>query len=230
MRIPYYERKILSMANKVIYISLPTADYMKEKYPKFKDKVSFVPRSYYNEYNYNVPSGGERHIVYTGSIHASYGRNMNDLIGAVEAFNRKGGTKWVVDFYGIIDESVKKSINSQYVHFYDGVDVSALESVYEQSNMLLYISNKSSSTQIPGKLYDYLGTSSLVLCLVNNKEDGIANFLKGIGSKCYLVENNEIAIAEALTELDKLSIESYPPCQDYSPIKIAERTLEVIAQ
>ena len=228
LRIPYYERQLLSLADKIVYISLPTADYMRNKYQRFASKIFFVPRSYYTSYVYDVPQDNERHIVYTGSIHAAYGRNMNDLINSVEKFNQKGGTKWVIDFYGFIDEQVKASISSVYVQFHKGVDMDALETIYKDSNILLFISNKSSSTQIPGKLYDYLGTSSLVLCLVNNKTDSIAGFLRGIGSKCYLVENNEDAISSALIELETLSLMQCPPCLDYSPQKIAKEIIDVI--
>lgn len=228
LRIPYYEKKILSLADKVVYISLPTAEFMKTKYPKFASKIFFVPRSYYNEYVYDVPEGDERHIVYTGSIHAAYGRNMNDLIKAVESYNQKGNTKWMIDFYGFIDEQVKESLASEFVSFHKGVDMNALGSIYENSNVLLYISNKSSSTQIPGKLYDYLGTSSLVLCLVNNKTDGIATFIKGIGDKCYLVENKEKAIADSLEELDALSLKPFAPCHEFSPENIAGKIIEII--
>lgn len=229
LRIPYYERKLISMADNIVYISLPTTEYMKKKYAKYSSKICFVPRSYYNEFNYEVPNEPEKHIVYTGSIHASYGRNMEDLIEAIEDYNKKGGTRWIIDFYGVIDDMVKESITSDYVFFHEGVDVSALEPIYKNSNLLLYISNKSTSTQIPGKLYDYLGTSSLVLCLVNNKTDGIARFLNTIGEKCYLVENNEEAIKAALSELDSLSGCSFPPCKVYSPEKIAQSIIDIVA-
>ena len=227
-RIPHYEKKLLNKADKVIYISKPTAELIKSKHKEFRDKIFFVPRSYFNEFNYQVTSDNTIHIVYTGSIQSAHGRNLNPLIDAIEDYNKNNTKEVVLDLYGPVDLKVKESIHSPYVVFHGSVDVSDLGKVYETANALLYVSNKSGSTQIPGKLYDYLGTSSMVLCLINNMEDGIAEYLKTLNDKCYLVINDEKYLKNQFAVAVSQMVKTYPPVKDFSPKMVASQVLAVM--
>lgn len=229
IRISYYEKKFLSLADKVVYVSQPTCNLMKSKYSNLADKITFIPRSYFNEFVYNIPDGKEYHIVYTGAIFSNYGRNITNFAHAIEQYNLdKNIRKIVLDVYGDVNNDEKKALESQYVNFYDGVDVSKLSDVYKFTNALLYISNKASSTQIPGKFYDYLGTSSLILCLVNNKEDEIAQFFQGFGRRCLLVNNTEEEILSSLDKIVELMSKTYNPDQAFSPKNVARQIAALV--
>lgn len=221
IRIKHYEQKFISEAYSVVYISLPTCELMKQKYPKLKNKIVFIPRSFFNSFVYNVKLTNECHILYTGALFSIYGRNIMPLASAIEKYNIHNTTKIVLDIFGSVDDSIKKSICSTFIKFHDGVDISLLGDIYEKSNALLYISNKASSTQIPGKFYDYLGTSSLIICLVNNLEDDIAKFLLSVGDRCILVVNDENSILSILPTLVNKMQMTYSPNEYYSPKHIA---------
>lgn len=228
IRIKHYEKAFISEADQVIYISLPTCNSIQQRYPEFANKIRFVPRSYFNECSYIVSDKKDLHIVYTGAISSIYGRNVYDFINVVNSYNSHNHTNMLcVDIFGNVDNDVKKKVNSEYVTFYDSVDVSNLNSIYATSNALLYISNKESSTQIPGKLYDYLGASSLIICLVNNLSDGIARFINSLGEKCFLIINDKKVIEE---EIDKMVLEmrkTFFPNPDYSPKRIAQSIIDI---
>ncbi|WP_156810972.1 hypothetical protein [Phocaeicola abscessus] len=229
IRIRHYEKAFLSEADKVVYISLPTCNAMKTRYTNIADKIGFIPRSYFKDFTYSVPKNEiEIHIAYTGALRSVYGRNLSPLLKAIEAYNKKEdgrSPKIMINVYGEVDNATRQEFRSIYVNFHHSVDVSELGNIYSKSNALLYISNKDGSTQIPGKLYDYLGTSSLVLCLVNNMEDEIASFLKELGPRCMLIKNEEKEIFSRLNEaVEKMKIE-YLPDKAFSPRTIAQKLL-----
>ena len=225
IRITYYEKKLLKDADKVIYVSKPTANLIKTKYYEFKDKILFISRSYYEAYNYQVTSEKDLHIVYTGLLNANYGRNITELVEILETYNNNNSQKIFIDVYGNIDQNMKSNIHQKCINFYPNLDIVELGNVYKSSNALLYISNKSGSTQIPGKLYDYLGTSSLILCLVNDKNDEISCFLNSIGERCLLVENKKEELFDALPTIISQMKKSYEVDQQYSPQNIAKQVI-----
>lgn len=227
-RVKNAERKILTKADKIVYISAPTAEVMQARYQKLAGNIHFVPRSYMYEYKYDVPTEGDMHVVYAGSISAAHGRNINGFVEAISNYNTTADRKIILDVYGVVDEAIKQEVSSRYANFYDGVNVKQLGEVYKKSNALLYISNKAGSTQIPGKLYDYLGTSSTILCLVNNKTDGIAEFLRTLGERCLLVENNKSNITEELPEIVSKIKCSFAPSIDFSPRNVATQVLNLV--
>lgn len=229
IRIRHYEKKLLQLADKVIFISLPTCDSMKIKYPSISDKIEYVPRSYFNQYKYEVPVNKLLHIVYTGSISPRFGRTLDDLLAAIDRYNIEGHEhNLVVDIYGIVDINILNKISSPNIIIHGCIDVAELESIYKSANAMLYLSNKSESTQIPGKLYDYLGTSSQIVCLVNNTTDAIATFLSSIGEQCLLVVNDKDIIYETLPEIVCKIKKTYEPNISFAPRKIAEKVLRTI--
>lgn len=227
-RVKRAERNILSQANNVVYISAPTAEVMKKRYNDIANKIHFVPRSYFKEYKYTISSKGDFHIVYTGSIQRAHGRNLSPLVNAIDLYNKNNAKQIILDVYGSVDENVRKETNSKYVMFHGSVDVSELGGVYESSNALLYISNKAGSTQIPGKLYDYIGTSSLILCLVCSLDDGIAEYLKTLNDKCYLILNEECSLQRELPVMVEKMRNTYAPVQSFSPRVIAKEVLHIL--
>lgn len=230
IRIRKYEKRFLEAADQVVYISRPTADAMKEKYPSLSNKISFVPRSYLNSFEYEVPHDGNFHITYTGALFAVHGRNIDNLVSIINEYNDHNDKKIFLDVYGVVDEEIKKGLKGGCVNYHDSIDVSMLPEVYKHSNALLYLSNKEGSTQIPGKLYDYIGTSSLVLCLVNNYEDGIAQFIKSIGDHCVLVKNTKEELCHKMSQILMKMEESYKPDVSFSPLSVAEEFVALVSK
>ena len=228
IRIPFYEKKLINEADAVVYISEPTANEIKQKYPKYKQKIHFIPRSYYSLCEYDVSKTGDMHIVYTGAIRGIYGRKIDSFVKVLDGYNNLHDRKIILDIYGHVDDAIKETCFSENVHYYNGVDVSELPSVYKKANALLYLSNKQESTQIPGKLFDYLGTSSIILCLVNQGGDPTTDFLQSIGPKCFLISNDFKSLNNTIDSVVEKMQSSYPPVCDYAPRVIAEKITSIL--
>ncbi len=227
LRIKVAEKKILQKADEIIYISEPTTELLQKRYPVLSTKIHFVPRSYMYEYSYEVCDNEEMHIIYTGTIRSFYGRNISSLTDVIATYNETSKKKIYLDIYGSVDDDIIKSLSTDYVVFHEGVDVKQLGDIYRGANALLYVSNKAGSTQIPGKLYDYLGTSSLVLCLMNDVNDRIAEYIKTLGEKCIMIQNDVEHITESLPELVARMSKDYQPIKGFSPIEIAKKIITI---
>lgn len=220
-----YEGEILKKADKVVYVSQLTAELMKNKFPKYANKLSYIPRSYYYECEQRPKSSDKNiKIVYTGTL--AYGRNTEQLLKAINDFNTHSNNKIELHIYGAV-AIPSSQLDASNVFVHGEVDYSQIKHVYEQGDFLLFISNKGKTiTQIPGKLYDYLGCYQPIICLCDSEQTNLINYLKGI-SKCIIINNNYKSIYNFFDNLVCSNWSEYQGiCYEYSPRNIAEQVLE----
>lgn len=223
----YFEKRILRRGDLVFYVSLPTTKEMKILFPEFSDKINYVPRGYYS----SVANPAERiskdyHIVYTGALNEK--RNIFNLAIVLDKYNKSHDKKILIDVYGTFSDDLKtEMLKFESLQLHKDVDYEKIPEIYSNSDALLYLSNGSSTTQIPGKLYDYFGTQKSVICLVYDQNDEISKFLKTF-SRCLLLENSISAIEDNLKTLE-LSLNSVWDIDDaFSPISIARQMIFLV--
>lgn len=222
------ESRLLQKADKVVYVSEPTAVRMKKRYAKLASKLAFVPRGYYTEAGQpgKKREGEPYQLVYTGII--SYGRNISALLTALEAYNRQATVPVQLHLYGSFPAELSAEVKRFGCVVLHGVaDYAKMPAVLGRADGLLYLSNRKGSTQIPGKLYDYMGGRCPVYCLVYDTEDAVSVFLKSF-DRCLLVENKPEEIEKSLPHLVACMKKEYIPDPDYSPRHIAGRVLNLL--
>lgn len=222
------ETKLFKISDKIIFVSEPTANEMKKKHPDIKDKIAFIPRSYYFrvEKTKNVDNSLPIHIVYTGVI--GLGRNIDEIIEAIIKYNQRNESpKIILDFYSNINLNYEKYCKCKYINFFGLLDFENMKSIYENADILLYISNGYRTTQIPGKFFDYLGTNLPILCLVNNKEDQIFSFISR-HQQCLAVCNDRNSIYYQLNNIESLINKPITIDERYSPKFVAKQLLNSI--
>lgn len=107
-----------------------------------------------------------------------------------------------------------------FVRLQGDADFSRMLSIYNSASLLLYLSNKSGSSQIPGKLYDYLGTTKPILCLVADEGDDTTRFLKQF-KRCCVIGNSQSEIKNNWDKITYFLHTSYSIEQTFSPGAIA---------
>lgn len=227
IRIPRHEQKLLSKSDNIVYVSKVTADLMKATFTKFANKIYYIPRSYYKVSDTLMPSASnEIHILYAGMISATRWQAMFTLLKTVSLINKRWQGKVIVDIYGKIDEAAQQKF-SQFdcVRMHSLVDADKILELYSQTHILLYISNVKGSSQIPGKLFDYMGVNRPVFCIVDDAKEETSVFLNSFKEKCYVAENSEEEVKEKLNHL--LGLISYGKTwsinSDYSPKEIGSK-------
>ncbi|SDJ11381.1 hypothetical protein SAMN04515654_12827 [Halanaerobium congolense] len=182
------EKNLLKRADIVFYVSLPTLKKMTRTYEKYSDKFRYLSRSFFKEVSNNINSCDKYVFAYTGVL--DYGRNLNPLISKIIDYNETKNKKIELQIYGRINKKTnQKLIKSKYVKKNGVVTYKKIINVYKNSHVLIFLSNPESSHQIPGKLFDYFGTNKTILALVENKNDGVYNFLKE-SNRCLIYKNN----------------------------------------
>lgn len=224
--IAYSEKKLLKFADNLVYVSSVTCMEMGKKYPLLKNKMHYIPRGYYFEI---LGSNAEKsdeiiRIVYTGAI--SWGRNIFQLLNVLEKQDSK--SKWLVEVYGNYSQDIQEKLLSySFVRVHEGVDFEYMPEIYSSASILLYLSNKKGSTQIPGKFFDYMGTSKPILCLVDDVNDNISFFLKSF-DRCIVIENAEYCITDQLPILESCKHKSFMPEESFSPKAVARKIASLL--
>lgn len=221
------ERKLINSADNIVYISELTKLRMALLYPDEAKKMSFIPRSYFCEVRHGRADNKNMiSIVYPGEL--SWGRSVNIFIESIEEFNKKREKKICVKLYGNYTSDIYSTLSKyEFVQINSSVEFEKILELFANEDILLFISNRSKSTQIPGKLFDYLGTELPVICLVNSYSDKIAKILKNI-KRCILVENNKNEILKLLNGIDGISSRRFVYDEDYSPRTIAENIIKLL--
>lgn len=219
MRIKYHEKNLIKRAEKVFYISELTADYMKEKFPDFKDKIKVLSRSYMKEienYNTNLE---KRIFSYTGTIK---NRNIGPLIKSIEKYNELNNPKIELRFYGINEKT--EILKNNFIKIYPRISFEKILKVYDESDVLVYIDNLGKTTQIPGKIYDYFGTNKVILGLYENEK--IKEYLEKFQRvEFYKNIEKEIALENVILKIGKEKI-----LKQFSPKNVAKEFIKKIEE
>ncbi len=220
------ERKLLQKADAVVYVSSLTRDYIKNLYPGLERKLHYIPRGYFKRVK-KTPCDAKDHItlLYTGSLSFS-GRNIAPLLEAIEEYNATNPEKKVrLEIYGTVKASLHDDISQfECVTLNSSVDYEKVLELYSQADMLLFLSNSAESTQIPGKLFDYLGTELPVLCLMADINGSLAEMLRG-NKRCLVAENSKESLN--ISEISNWISKEYEIDESLSPESTARQLMNI---
>lgn len=222
------EKNLIKKCDFVVYVSEPTTQEMTRKYASFAEKIHYIPRSYYFKIFKKINSDIKYpiHITYTGAV--GLGRNMKNIVESINLYNTyHKQNRIILDFYSNITDELLKYYSFDCVVVHKSVDYENMKGVYERSDMLLFVSNSSSTTQIPGKLFDYLGTNLPILCLVNNRNDAVFNFLNK-HKQCIIVNNSKDSILNCINDILASLQNVYSIEKRYSPNSIAISIINMV--
>lgn len=186
MRVKYAEKKIISKADKVFYVSPFTLKKMKQENINLAEKLNYLPRGYLEEIKKDVNE--EKNFikfVYTGVLNKN--RNLIDLLRVIEKYNVDSKIKIILEIYGnAFETELQEILNYKFVEYKGVVSSSEIKKVYKTSDVLIFLENIGETTQIPGKIYDYLGTECKILALFENENEIYKYFIETLKINSYL--------------------------------------------
>ncbi|PLR85413.1 hypothetical protein [Bacillus sp. V33-4] len=213
------ERQILSNADLIVYVSPITERLQKKGFPKYKDKMKFMPLPYEHEKIYrNV----RREIITIGYF-GDYNSKVRDIIPLYNFCSENPNVKLIVA--GSTDISLKEKDNITVLPRITQKQINELEA---QCDILACICNRS-GTQIPGKIYYYAATNKPILTILDGEyKDEIRDYLSTY-NRFKLCDNNIESISEKVIELSETN-NTHMPCVDLSPRKIASELLNLVRE
>lgn len=218
------EKKLIKEADRIFYVSEPTLNFSKVMFPKYKDKLDYIPRSYLKKIYNKSDRKKKLRILYPGSL----GPNRN-IVPLVNWFlNNK--INFQLDIYGSIRENDRRTIvDFRDVKIHEPVDYDRVLELFSETDVLLFLSNSKDSTQIPGKIFDYFGTNIPVLCVMHTRDEPVSQFLM-THENCFIITYDEIESNVLPVENFQLFIEGkYLPVEKYGPNIVAKKLIEKIS-
>lgn len=191
------ENSCFQQADQLIFTSLETSNFYKNKYPSMKEKIHTINHSYddklYTEHNCKH----EKLIIrYIGSFYGA--RTPKPLFEAVKLLDEKIRGRFIIELIGggkkanaMLNQYELENINVTH-----GVSYLKSLNLMKSSDLLLVIDAPSDGVSIffPSKLADYIGANKPILGI---SPIGTSNrILKELGFECYdPTEIEEIANA-----------------------------------
>lgn len=225
-----YEKKFIKEADAVIYVSELTKQNMQNAYPKYADKIHYIPRGFYKSVIKQDIRSDRFSVCYTGVLSKNRSKYVIPFIEEVEKYNCTSGKKITIDFYGDYDVEIIHTLDKfECCNIHSHVDYEDILKLYASSGALLFISNSSRSTQIPGKLFDYMGTQLPIICLLDEHESLLGTMLSQY-EKCVVTKYDDCdGIAESLQFVINHRVHKFDINEEFSPKAIASQLVDLIS-
>lgn len=213
------ERRLLSFAQRVCYVSPVTLENQKKLFPKSADKMYWQPLPSY----YSASAEENRANPKTFGYFGDYNLPARDLRPFYEAavacgvrVNICGGTNLAIE-------------STDRIRICPRLPLGELKPTEDRTGVLVYLCNRAGG-QIPGKIYQYSATNKTILFILDGTEaekQAIRAFFEPF-HRYVFCENTEEDIEHAIRMIvnGDLGPVQNRPLTDFEPKKIVQRILD----
>lgn len=213
------ERNLVSLPNKVIYVSPITLKNQQEMFPNSSEKMIWLPLPYYYKKQYGPTNNSKLQYGYYGDYHPHV-RNLKPFY--VAAQNTQINANIVGNPPGLFAETEKIKIKPR-------VGLQELEKLETKTDVLVFVCNLSGG-QIPGKIYQYSATNKIILFVLDGTQSEKNQIREYFGkfNRYIFCENTVESIEYAIRQIEngKISSINNEPIESFSPANIARSILE----
>ncbi|MEM5815885.1 MAG: hypothetical protein QXL14_02440 [Candidatus Aenigmatarchaeota archaeon] len=216
----YLERIVYKNADGLIFTNNTVIDELHKKYEFFSQKKVLVLYQGYDKELLNCEKNDVNlndedylcsldqsclNIFYAGTFYPQF-RDPTIFIKAIKELNEEG---LPIKFYiaGRNDHYLDEFKKYSFLHYLGYKSHKKILAIYKYFDLLVYILNKC-DIQIPGKFFEYLGTTKPILCIGYNEHKEIISILKETGVGWFIKYNvDEIkSMLKYIFELKKKGI------------------------
>ena len=173
---------------------------MRKQYEYLKEKMEYLPRGFLEEIKSEKIEREKIIITYNGVLNIN--RNILPFFNIIKNYNNISKKKIEINIYGDIDKKILEKIyDYSFINYRGVVSFERIKEIYKQSDFLLFLDNGEKTTQIPGKIYDYLGTDRKIICLFRTKNDIFYYFKEKL--KLLVYQENEINLNEIIESKER---------------------------
>lgn len=210
------EKRLLSFAEKVCYVSPLTLENQKKLYPEYADKMYWQPLpSYYKS------EGVSADREYGEPVFGYFGDYVPKSRDILPFYNAASDLNLEVNICGN-PSSLIESKNK--IKVYPRLPLEKLKPIEDGTDVLVFVCNKRGG-QIPGKIYQYAASNKTVLFILDGSEaekkvifDYFSKF-----NRFVFCENTVTSISEAVKKIKSGDIEGIcnEPLEYFSPENVA---------
>lgn len=216
------EKRLLSLAEKVCYVSPLTLCNQQRLFPESAEKMFWMPLpSYYKHTEMSGPVHGRNMYGYFGD-YAPAARNLEPFYAAAD----KAGIE--VNICGNPSDLFR---STDKIHIHPRLPLAELSPIEDSTNVLVFLCNRQGG-QIPGKIYQYSATDKTILFILDGTEDEQAVLKEYFGkfNRYVFCQNTVEDITHAIRQIESSDIGSVRnvPLDDFEPQKIVTSILEAV--
>lgn len=222
--IKYCEKKLVSEANRIVYVSPITLDTQKDIFPKIASKMDYVSQSYafvvdkVDEIKNPNMKADKKDLVSVGY----FGAYKSSVRNIMPLYNSAKNNNFKLNICGFSDISLT---NTDNIKVYDILSYQETVKMEAESDILVSICNLR-GTQIPGKIYYVAGYMKPIIIILDGE---YKDYLKEHFSKYdryILCDNEENSIKDAIEKAKaQLKKNEYKIDKQLEPKYMAERIL-----
>lgn len=223
-RILEEERKLLSQADVIFYVSPLTLENQKEIFPESADKMKFVPLPFFKYSDDKKCVKSEKFGISIGYFGDYYSKTRNIL----PLYNAVCETGCIFNVCGDTDLNL---CSDDKITVKPRVGLNELSVIQDNTDILVCICNLGGG-QIPGKIYHYSVTDKPILFLLdgNDKEKKLIKEYFEPYNRFIFCENNVADISAVIREFQNGSRNIVAaPIDSFSPSNIALDIIRKIA-
>lgn len=215
------EKKLLSYAEKICYVSPLTLKNQQRIFKESASKMYWQPLPfYYIGENFDYTSIQHNQYGYFGNYLPS-SRNLKPFYEAAREM------KIHVNICGF-PNNLFTSVDN--IHIYSRLNLDELKPLEDKTNVLVFLCNLKGG-QIPGKIYQYSATNKIILFILDGTEEEKSVLKEYFGkyNRYVFCENNVEDIKKAISLIEKNQLENINnnPILDFNPQDIIENVLKM---
>lgn len=219
-KIKQEEERLISIADKVFYVSPMTVEAQKNKYKKYSDKISLLPIAYFNTYEQESSIGKKNFSEVRFGYYGDYNSNIRELR---PFYNTAVELNLNTNINGNSDLELG-SINNVKVG--PRVNLIKLKELEDSTDIFVHLSNNR-GTQIPAKVFYYAASYKPILFILDGEKNILYNYFKKF-NRFIFCENNVNSIKGAIKKIQKEGVENYEikPLKEFSPKVVMRKMFE----
>ncbi len=214
------ERRLLSFAEKVCYVSPLTLKNQQEKYPESADKMFWQPLPFYYKAETVHRMNFEKNRYGYFGDYAPSARNLEPFYEAA----KESGI--LVNICGNPSNLFE---TTDHIHIYPRLQLDRLKPIEDDTNVLVFLCNRKGG-QIPGKIYQYAATNKTILFIMDGTQEEQEVLMDFFGkfNRFVFCQNTKADILRAIRiiETGDLAGVENRPLEDFDPVITIENILQ----
>ena len=214
------EKRLLSFAEKVCYVSPLTLRNQQRLFPESADKMFWQPLPYYYK-DSAVEQPALDHNVY--GYFGDYAPAARDLEPFYEAAKE---TSIEVNICG---NPCNLFQSTTHIHIHPRLSLNELKPIENRTNVLVFLCNRKGG-QIPGKIYQYSATSKTILFIMDGTEEEQLVLKEYFGhfNRYVFCQNTKKDIATAIRRIESGNFGEVQnvPLDDFDPVRTISKILD----
>ena len=208
------EKKLLSLADKIVYVSPFTLKMQRNKFKSLSSKMFFYPIPFYEKKIYK--NCNSKLLGYFGDY---YSKDRN-IIALYNCCNKKN-----IDLLLIGNTDVKIMNDNKKITILPRMSKEIIDKYEEDVFLLICVCNKK-GTQIPGKIYHYAATNKPILIILDGEyKEEMKEYFESF-NRFYICYNNEQSIGKTLDNIFNIKT-SFMPLESIDSKVIAKKIIDI---